>query len=218
MTTSITLTKKQTTELKALASFGSDGTFWSAKESAPFVKVGVVETNDSVKEGDLIATRISEAGVAFLASLESGVKANEGVDTGNATGDNGATTGQEAQTKTESTTGKPMFQIEDNVTIPTGAASRGNSLYPFDALNIGQSFFVAKTAEMENPAKSLASTVAGANKRYAVETGEVRVNRKGKEVPATRQERQFVVRAVTEGDKVGARVWRVAVTGATASE
>ncbi len=216
MTASVSITKKQITELKALATFGADGTFWTPKEAAPFVKAGVAETNDSIKEGDLIATRITEAGVAFLASLESGVKVNEGVDTDTASHDNGATTEQVAQTKPAPTTGKPMFQIEDNVSIPTGAASRGNSLYPFDALNIGQSFFVAKTAEMENPAKSLASTVAGANKRYAVETGEVRVNRKGKEVPATRQERQFVVRAVKEGDKEGARVWRVEVPAQTA--
>lgn len=220
MTTSVSLTKKQITELKALASFGSDGTFWSAKESAPFVKVGVAEINDSIKEGDLIATRISATGVSYLAALEKGddVKVNENVDTGTATQDNGATNEQVAQTKPALTTGKPMFQIEDNVSIPTGAASRGNSLYPFDALAIGQSFFVSKTEEMPNPAKSLASTVAGANKRYAVETGEVRVNRKGKEVPATRQERQFVVRAVKEGDREGARVWRVAVTGAATAE
>jgi hypothetical protein len=212
------ITKKQITELKALATFGQDGTFWSAKESAPFVKVGAVEINNSVTEGDLIATRITQAGLDFLASLESGKEVKEGVDTSAATHDNGATTEQVAQTKPAPTTGKPMFQIEDNVSIPTGAASRGNSLYPFDALAIGQSFFVSKTEEMPNPAKSLASTVAGANKRYAVETGEVRTNRKGNEVPATRQERQFVVRAVKEGDREGARVWRVAVTGAATAE
>lgn len=103
---------------------------------------------------------------------------------------------------------RPTFSLEDDVELPANAArGRKTEMYPFEQMKPGQSFFVAATADKPEPAKSLASTVSGATKRYAeVVEGETRTNRKGRTVPVTRETRKFVVKAV-EG---GARVWRIA--------
>lgn len=101
---------------------------------------------------------------------------------------------------------KSSFAIEDNVPLSAVVGrGRGGETYPFDLLQLNQSFFVPNTAEKPNVAKSLASTVSSATRRYAEEIpGETRTDRKGKTVPALKENRKFVVRAV-EG---GARVWR----------
>ena len=79
------------------------------------------------------------------------------------------------------------------------------SIYPFDKLAVGQSFFIPATDERPDPAKSLASTVANASKRFAVPTGETKTSaRTGKEVQVLKYTRKFTIREV-EG---GARVWR----------
>lgn len=112
------------------------------------------------------------------------------------------------------------FAIEDGVKIPAikrkGSAT---SVYPFDALEVGQSFFVPATEDTLNPGKSLASTVSSASKRYATENGTRTINRRNKEsgemeqveVPAYDYERKFIVRSVEENGVKGARVWRVEV-------
>lgn len=103
---------------------------------------------------------------------------------------------------------KPQFAIEDGIALaPVTGRGRGGETYPFDQLQPGQSFFVPNTEAKPNVAKSLASTVSSATRRYAEEIpGETRVDRKGNTVPAIKETRKFVVRAV-EG---GARVWRTA--------
>ena len=100
-----------------------------------------------------------------------------------------------------------MFKIENDIPMPSGSArGRGGNLYPFDDLEVGQSFFVANSEDKPNAAKSLASTVSSATARYAVpsEDGATKTNKKGKTVPVMVETRKFVVRSV-EG---GARVWR----------
>lgn len=105
-------------------------------------------------------------------------------------------------------TAKPNFAIDDGIPLaPVTGRGRGGETYPFDQLQAGQSFFVPNSAEKPNVAKSLASTVSSATRRYAeVIEGQTRKDRKGNEVPALKETRKFVVRAV-EG---GARVWRTA--------
>jgi hypothetical protein len=76
------------------------------------------------------------------------------------------------------------FEIEDGYDINEFKTGTGRaSLYPFEAMSVGQSFFVPITAERPNPARSLQSTVST-------------INRKG--------DKKYSIRAV-EG---GARVWR----------
>lgn len=158
--------------------------FVGIDEGAELVKEGLAETNAAVPNtpAGQIAARATQ----------------KGIDTVNAS---------TAPTAPATDAAKPSFVIEDNVAIPA-VTGRGRiaSVYPFDKLAVGQSFFVAK------PAKNLASTVSSANARYAVEVKDAagnvltRVNRKGATVPQTQQTRTFIVRSV-EG---GSRIWRKA--------
>lgn len=110
-----------------------------------------------------------------------------------------------------------QFRIA-NVVAPS-VAPRGTATYPFDVLEVNQAFFVPATEDRPNPAKSLASTVTSANERHSeVIEGQTRTNRRGNEVPATRQLRQFVIRALDDGGSVfgeefagvkGAAIYRV---------
>lgn len=104
------------------------------------------------------------------------------------------------------TASKPQFAIDDGIPLAAVVGrGRGGETYPFDQLQPGQSFFVPNSAERPNVAKSLASTVSSATRRYAEEVpGETRTDRKGNTVPKLKETRKFVVRAV-EG---GARIWR----------
>lgn len=138
---------------------------------------GLVETNADVPntpEGQ-IATRATQKGIDSMKTQNSAETAQ----------DNGS---------------KPEFVIEDNVAIPAvSGRGRIGSVYPFDKLQVGQSFFVPKAA------KNLASTVSSANARYAEPVpGETRKDRKGNEVQKMRFTRHFIVRSV-EG---GSRIWR----------
>jgi hypothetical protein len=106
---------------------------------------------------------------------------------------------------------KSTFVIEDNIPLPKSKrGGKRESAYPFDALQVGQSFFIPASEKHPEPAKSLASTISGAMKRYDVEVpGETKevMNPKTKEkhtVPKTAHTRVFQLRAV-EG---GARCWR----------
>ena len=122
-------------------------------------------------------------------------------------------------------TAKPKFEIEADVAIPervrkSGGLRAGRTpVYPFDGLEIGQSFFVPnKEGAKTTAANAMASTTAGANARFTeVVEGETRVNRKGKTVPKTVQTRLFKVFSTermvmvdgVETKQLGARVFRV---------
>jgi len=120
------------------------------------------------------------------------------------------------------------FTIMSNVPLP--ASKRGNRVgggapkkYPFDQLEVNQTFFVAATAENPDPVKKLGSTVSSANMRYAVETGETKQVertvrgpgnkavkdgngnnvRETKTVPVYKQTRKFAIRPVAKGEKLG---------------
>lgn len=152
----------------------------SAESVKKFAAEGLVETNDGLKD--------AAGNIAVRLKPET------------------ATQGAATVTQTPATN-TSAFAIEDGIALPASARGRTSTTYPFEALNVGQSFFVPNTAEKPNAAKSLASTVSSATARYEeVIEGQTKVNKKGDTVPATRQTRKFVVRAV-EG---GARVWRTA--------
>lgn len=133
------------------------------------------------------------------------------------------------------------FEIEDNIPIPTNTARRGRTGgYPFEQLEIGQSFHVAAKdgEEPADVAARLQSSVSGARARFAEDTGEketvtVKTYKKNedgsfakgedgkriveseepKERPVTRLTRDFTVKPVDANDPkgAGARVWRVAL-------
>jgi hypothetical protein len=89
--------------------------------------------------------------------------------------------------------------------------------YPIDTLEVGNYFFVPVSDKLPDPVNSLAGTIVAANKRYSVETGEVRaVSRKkrnsdeieNKNVPVTRQIRKFAVYPYSQNNVSGAAVVR----------
>lgn len=140
-----------------------------------------------------------------------------------------------SETKTPETataaTPAPTFAIETGVEMITPTRNRsggGGSIYPFDQLEAPvtdeagnttySSFFVPATAEREDPAKSMASTVSTASKRYATEDGTRPMNRRNKETGELEEvqvtnyaySRKFVARRVKDeaGNITGARVFR----------
>jgi hypothetical protein len=208
--TAIKLNKNQILELKSLYTFGEGGTVWPTKDAVKFDKLGVVELGNPV-EGDQTQIRISVAGREYLKDLE------PGVDTGSNSNDNGNQSGDNAEAKPKGVPTVSKFEIEANIPLPTKTRGTRKSAFPFDALEIGQSFFVPNdNFKSGDAAKSLASTVNNANKQHSeVIEGETKLNRKKREVPVTKQLRQFIVRAdvkQTEAGPVeGARVFRVAL-------
>lgn len=171
--------------LAMIVAAGAEGMFTPAAVHAPLVAEGLVEINTAVTDAaGSIATRATPKGIEAAAQPAAGTPAAAPAPAA----------------------AKPSFSLDDGIELP-GISGRGRTAntYPFDAMGVGQSFFVPNSAERPNAAKSMASTVSSATARYAVEIpGETVVNRKGKTVPKVDEVRKFVVRAV-EG---GARIWR----------
>ena len=117
------------------------------------------------------------------------------------------------------------YEIFDNFEVPTtkrgrsGGGAGAPQKYPFAKLEVGKSFFVAATAKVPSPIKSLGSTISQANLRYATQTGTKTVERskrgaknklvlddnghkimETREVPVYDFERKFTIRAVKEGE------------------
>lgn len=129
------------------------------------------------------------------------------------------------------------FAIITNAIPPKSKRGGGRggapNKYPFDALEVGQSFLVANTEVNSGDAtKSMQSSVASANNRYAQETGETKeavrtkrgpgnkavLNADGSKVKETvtvnikKQLRKFTVRPVIEGQIYGG--WTATASGA----
>lgn len=161
---------------------------------------GLVEVNKEIfNEFGQFATRITEKGISALTGAapdpETPQIASKSFD-------------DFEQQNTKSS----RFVIEENIPLPTAKRTgRSGHSYPFDEMQPGQSFFVPESDKMPNPMKSLAPTVVGATARYAVPdpSGEMKRNRKGNMVPVMIESRKFVIRAVEEKGKRGARIWRV---------
>lgn len=164
----------------------------------PLVDQGLVEVNpEMTNEAGHIATRATEK--AF---------------------------GNTMATEEIKTAEKPKFEIESGVAIPekvrnsTGLRAGRTPVYPFDSLEVGQSFFIPNKGD-KSAAKAMASTVAGANARHSqVVEGKTRTNRKGAVVPETVQLRKFKIfdteRTLADGSiEKGARIFRMPLTDAS---
>lgn len=204
----------------------------SQASAQPLADSGLVQINDKAEFKDADgnpAVRITDAGSKALAEHE---QAKSAADVGGAAPGSNATSGGSEPAgdapKTTRAAAASAFFIADNVPLPAGRSAprvSGGSSYPFDALQIGQSFFIAATEDKPNVAKSMASTVTSANARHSTEIeGQTRVNRKGNIVPATYQTRQFIVRNVEDGAPwnqpgvKGAAVYRIALDSAESEE
>lgn len=184
------------TLLASIVAAGETGTFSPVGDAAKLEEAGVVEVNLDVKDDDGgVAVRATPTGIAR-------VEASKRMKARNAAARAGSEPETEAETETET-----AFEILSGVTPPPVRRGGGgrHPKYPFADLEIEQGFFIKATGENPKPSKGLASTVSSANRRYAspVESGETRVNRKGRTVPVTYQTREFVVRGVEDGSEYG---------------
>lgn len=172
--------------LATIAAAGADGMFVPPLLAEKLSKEGFIEVNPdptAVDEYGCVGARVTEEGASEAAKVET----------------------TEAPVEAETTA---SFEIEDNVEIPKGTRGRASaSKYPFDKLEIGQSFFVADNPKMKDTARTMGSVVSREKKRYAVETGEMKEGKNGS-IPVLKYERNFICRPV-EG---GARVWRIALS------
>lgn len=168
----------------------------------PLIAEGLVETNPTDTDGN--------GGFATRATPK-------GIETVNTSATNGSPAAAAAAAVAAP---KPTFTLQAAALPPiTGRGVAKAETYPFSLMEVGQSFFVPATAENPNPAKSLASTVSGATKRFAVDTGQTKPNKAGDgTIKVLKPTRRFVVRARTAeaeaaeglGSVAGARVYRVA--------
>ena len=119
-----------------------------------------------------------------------------------------------------------VFPVSDGYAIddympPRSVRSRSpnGSIYPFDSLQVGQSFHVPATAAMPKPARTLASATSLATRKYAVASGyethpdgTPKLDKAGNPVPKWEKTRVFAVQIADPDDPrgPGARVKRVA--------
>lgn len=122
---------------------------------------------------------------------------------------------------------KPAFGLISGVVLPP--SKRGNKgggakqKYPFDQMEIGQSFFVPVSEDIPEPVKTLGSTVSSMNMKYAQKTGETKEGKRAQkdpdgkvmkgpdgkkvmetaQVPVYKLTRKFVVRAAEKGVAYG---------------
>jgi hypothetical protein len=199
----------------------------------------------------VLAIAASETGFAMLTQGEGADVVGAGlatVDTSNVDGDKAAVSLTEEGAKlaaenAPAPAGQPAassgFEIDDAVAIPADSARRSREGgYPFDKLEVGQSFHVAKSVANPDPVTRLQSSVSGARAKFSVETGETETvtvkeyqrgpdgkgyakDGDGKRIVATTKTvsrakmvitRDFTVKAVDASDPrgEGARVWRTA--------
>lgn len=184
-----TILKPAAITLATIAGFGETGTRAPMSELTDFIEKGYVETDPAgVDEHGVIGVRITQAGINFLKSQP--VHAPSAIPSHELS---------ENEVVAE-TAKKVEISIDDAIPVPTGSTrGRKGTIYPFDKLEIGQSFFIANPTDPEAKSdafKSLSSTAASATRRYT----------EGDTV-----HKRFIVRRVTENGIEGARCWRVQV-------
>ncbi len=182
--------------LAEIVAAGANGLFTPVAVHGPLVEAGLVEINPAMtNENGEVATRATQAGI-------------ESLDSGATVADNATSEANSAIAETGKTEKvKTMFEIEDSIPVPMiSGRGRTGATYPFEQLEVGQSFFV------EGEKTIAPSTISAATARYAVasEDGATKTNKKGEVVPVMVETRKFVVRRVEEDGVKGARVWRTA--------
>lgn len=119
----------------------------TAADAKPLVDAKLVETNSEITDGDKLAARATEAGIA---------KAKEA----------GNTTATAPVSSVALNTGR--FDLSK---LPA-KKSRSSGTYPFETMGVGDDFVIEATDDRPDPAKSMASTVSGANKKFGADKPE----------------------------------------------
>ena len=212
--------------LREIAAATIEGSFAYTSESVheKLIEHGFVEINPEIKDetGD-IATRATQAGIDYASEVLNlgGLPLESEGESASQVG----LIGERADALAKETADhiaktKASVVIEKGVPLPSKGCAfvQRRQAFPFDELEVEDSFFIKATESKPEPWKSYASTVSNATRSFAVpdSSGEMVVNRKGQKVPKLVQTRKFVIRAVEETDAetgevvIGARVWRVA--------
>lgn len=164
------------------------------KEAKELIDGKLAEFNPDIRDGDKIAIRLTDEGLNMANANNTDNSSNTGNDTG-------------------ASAAASSFAIIDNAKLPSAArGGRNGPVYPFDDLNVGQSFFVPATADKPEPAKSIASTATSAAKRFATpvknpDGSAVMETYKVRGVEKTREKfeftRRFAVKSVEKGKVYG---------------
>lgn len=125
-----------------------------------------------------IAYRLTEAGKAEAAKLPGGAPVGDQTNT-NVNDQTGTVVGDQANLGNTGTapagntaTATPSFVIKSGIALPKierasrGGAANGQSKYPVDQLQPGQSFFIPSPAGMKSPSKTFGSMIATKNKQF----------------------------------------------------
>lgn len=201
--------------LKSAVVATKDNTFIFVKPDASAILVagGYAETNPAMEDADGIATRATQKGIDYIMAILS------------------------VAASIATLTPTPKFEIDSGIPLPVirrnHKSGGSKSAYPFEQLEVGQSFHVAADDVGKIP-RIMAAAVSNANKHYATKTGETdtvkmpiyEVDAKGKRVkvnghfnktgekdvtrPKLKHEREFVLRSVdaTDARGAGVRVFR----------
>lgn len=184
------------------ATKGNSFLYLGTDESAALVAAGLVEINSSIIDDyGAVATRATVQGMQIMADTQN------------------TSSGDATQANAPAAAAPASNFVIASVPLPTRKSERAgrSSSYPFDALEVGQSFFVPATEAKPNPRKSLASTVSSATRRYATKTDQTReITVKGvkKSVPVYAETRKFEVFEGT-GDAYGQPGVNGAIVGRT---
>ena len=168
---------------------------------------GWVEVNEDIENSEVsgeFATRATQKGIDEF-------PAHEGAD-GEA--DDQDIQNSDKENNVVQTTS--VFEIED-IKVVKKRATSGNLKYPFDQLEIGQSFFIPATEDRPEPWKSLCGAITVANNRHAVpkfaEDGTTPIMRKKRNsdevVQAMQLTRKFAITKDTKDGVEGARMGRI---------
>lgn len=205
--------------LMAIANDPNGFQYVSQAEGGPLVADSLIEVNTTMldpNDNTKAAARLTDAGRAYItANGTAPIAASEPV--AEASG----------------------YEILTNAVPPI--SQRGNkgggakTQYPFDKMEVGNSFFVPVSDKHTDPAKTLASTVSAANNRYSEDTGEKKSVTRAKrgpknkavrdaagekvketvEISVKKQTRKFILRKIEAGKKYGD--WTAPADGALIS-
>jgi hypothetical protein len=182
--------------------------FRTPEDVAQAEKLGYVEVNRELVDDldTMFACRVTERGMLFAYPEGKETKAEPTLIVEPANPDNYYLYRTDPPKPTANEPKKEThmeIQIE-NVPMPEKRTRKKRELkYPFESLEVGQSFFV------DVEPKAITGSVINANARFAVATGETRVNRKGKTVPVMIQTRKFQAQADEKDGVQGTRIGRI---------
>jgi hypothetical protein len=179
----------------------------SDSDANELASAGLIELNTGLTDGNKVAARATAAG-NDMANTAPGFENGS-----NAATSPFPTTATAPQTQPQAEA-KPTFE-RVRMALPAEAPRKPSAIsteekYPFSELaplaadGSADMFFVAPTAKIPDPAKSLVSAVSAANRRFAIAIGKT-VNKSGKERTKYEFVRKFQIYPSTDANKPG--VW-----------